>query len=132
MNSKAIPEEIIFNFCTKILPDFNIIMKNLEELHNDLSPSDFAIHLMELGRGQMSEVEDPSEKEVNFISDYVASLNQNKDEAFYFTAYAGGCVMGLVIDNVIPRDDLSRALYLIEQFAHDALDSSSIPGNKTD
>ncbi len=132
MNSKAIPEKIIFNFCIKILPDFNIIIKNLEDLHNDLSPSDFAMHLMDLGRGQMSGVDDPSEQEVGFMSDYVASLKLDTVEEVFFIAYAGGCVMGLVTANKVPQEDLPRALSLIETFAHDEFDSSSTPGNKTD
>ncbi len=117
MHSKTIPDEVVFNFCTKILPDFHKIMKNLEELNKDLSPNDFAMHLMELGRGQMCEVEDPSEQEVGFISDYVASLRlDNANEAF-FVAYAGGCIMGLVTAKEVPVEDLSRALSLIENFA---------------
>ena len=118
MNSDTIPEEVIFDFCTAILPDFRKIMKNLEELDHDLSVHDFGMHLMELGREQMSEVADPSEQNVEFMTAYVGSLDHNNEEESFFAAFAGGCIMGLVIINKVLREDFSRALGLIEDFAH--------------
>ncbi len=121
MGQKAIFDEIVFNFCNKILPEFRNIMNNLEELHSDLSPHAFAMNLMELGRGQMSEIDDPSEQDVGFISEYTESLNLDNKEEAYFAAYAGGCIMGLVIINEVPREDFSKALGLIEIFAQKEL-----------
>jgi len=116
MNSHAITDEKIFNFCTKVLPGFRKIMKNLEELDHDLSSHDFALHLMELGREQMSEVADPSEKELELMTGYVESLNYDNAEKAFFSAFVGGCVLGLVIINEVAREDFGRALQLIEDF----------------
>ena len=124
MNSNKIPDEIIFNFCSKILPEYHKIMKNLEELHGDLSPYAFAMNLMEFGRGQMSEVADPSEQDVGFIADYTESLNLDNTEEAFFISYAGGCIMGLVIINKVSREDFSKALRLIEDFAQKEFNSN--------
>ncbi len=117
MNSQTIPEEVIFEFCTTILPDFRKIMKNLETLDHNLSPHDFGMHLMELGRGQMSEVADPTEPDVELMTGYIGSLDHDNAEESFFTAFAGGCMMGLVIINKVASEDFSRALRLIEDFA---------------
>lgn len=117
MSSDTIPDEVVHNFCTKVLPEFRKIMKNLEELDQDLSNHDFAMHLMELGREQMSEVADPSEKDVELMTGYIESLDHDKEEEVFFAAFAGGCILGLVIINEVARKDFSRALRLIEDFA---------------
>lgn len=117
MNSRTISCEAIDNFCTKVLPQFRNIMKNLEGLDHDLSAHEFALHLMELGREQMSEVADPSEQDVELMSGYVETLDHNNAEETSFTAFAGGCILGLVIINEVDRADFTRALRLIENFA---------------
>lgn len=117
MNSRAISSEVILNFCNRILPEFRKIMTNLEELDHDLSSHDFALHLIELGREQMSGVADPSEQDFELMTGYIESLDHdNADEAF-FTAFAGGCILGLVIINEVPQEDFGRALRMIEDFA---------------
>ena len=123
MNPKTIPDEIIFKFCTKILAEFRNIMINLEELHRDLSPHDLAMNLMELGRGQMSGVADPSEQDVGFMTEYTESLNLHNAEESFFAAYTGGCIMGLVTINEVPREDFAKALRLIEVFAQKEFNS---------
>lgn len=117
MNPKKVPDEAIFNFCTKILPEFHGIMKNLEELHSDLSLHDFAMNLMDLGRGQISEIDEPSEQDVESIIRYIKTLNFDNAVRAFFTAYAGGCIMGLVSINEVTREDFVRALCLIEEFS---------------
>jgi hypothetical protein len=116
MNSNAMPDEVIYNFCTKVLPGFRKIMMNLEALDHELSSHDFALHLMELGREQMSEIADPSEKDLDLMTGYIESLDYDNAEKAFFSAFAGGCVLGLVIINEVAREDFSRALHLIEDF----------------
>ena len=116
MNSHAVPDEVILNFCTSVLPVFRNIMKNLEELDHELSSHDFALHLMELGREQMSEVADPGEKDLELMTGYIESLDYDTAEKAFFSAFAGGCVLGLVNINEVAREDFSRALLLIEKF----------------
>lgn len=116
MNSHAMPDERIFNFCTTVLPVFRNIMKNLEELDHDLSSHGLALHLMELGREQMSGVADPDEKDLKLMTGYIESLNYDNAEKAFFAAFAGGCVLGLVIINEVAREDFSGALLLIEDF----------------
>jgi hypothetical protein len=91
-------------------------MENLKELDHDLSPHDFALHLMELGREQMSEVADPSEQDVELMTGYIESLDHDNTEKAFFAAFAGGCIMGLVIINEVALEDFGRALRLIEDF----------------
>ena len=117
MNPKTITNELIFDFCAKILPEFHNIMKNLEELHNKLSPHDFAMNLMDLGRHQMSEVDNPGEQDIDFMTKYISSLNLDKTKEAFFTAYAGGCIMGLVNINEVAREDFGKALRFIEDRA---------------
>ncbi|MBI4848814.1 MAG: hypothetical protein HY808_09610 [Nitrospirae bacterium] len=116
MKSHAISDEVIFNFCTKVLPGFRKIMKNLEGLDHGLSSHDLALHLMDLGREQMSGVADPGEKDVELMTGHIKSLDYDNAEKAFFTAFAGGCVLGLVAINEVAREDLSRALCLIEDF----------------
>ncbi|MBI5739101.1 MAG: hypothetical protein HZA16_00135 [Nitrospirae bacterium] len=116
MNPHAIPAEVICNLCTAVLPGFRKIMKNLEGLDHKLSSHDFAMHLMELGRVQMSEVADPGEKDVELMAGYVESLDYDNAEKAFFNAFAGGCVLGLVMINEVAREDFGRALLLIEDF----------------
>jgi len=117
MNPRTIPNEAVVNFCTTILPEFRKIMENLKELDHDLSSHEFALHLMELGREQMSEVADPSEQEVELMDGYIESLDCDNAEEAFFTAFAGGCILGLVIINEVAEEDFGRALRLIEDFA---------------
>ena len=117
MNSHTIPDEVINKFCTTILADFQWIMKNLEELDHDLSSHEFAMHLMELGREQMSEVADPSEQDVELMTGYIESLDDDNAEEAYFTAFAGSCLLGLLIINKVTKEDFVRALHMIEGFA---------------
>ncbi len=117
MSPKTIPEDIIVKFCTKLLPEFRKIMINLEELCQESSPDTFAMNLMELGRGQMSEIADPTEKDVAFMSDYIKSLKFDDTEGNYFAVYAGGCILGLVLINQLPSEDFSTALCFVEEFA---------------
>jgi len=123
MNPKSIPDEAIFSFCTNILPEFHTIMKNLKELQNDLSLHDCAMNLMDLGRGQISEIDEPSEQDVEFIIRYTKSLHLDNTSEAFFTAYAGGCIMGLVTINEVAREDFSKALSLIEQFSQKEFNS---------
>jgi len=116
MKSHPIPDEVIFKLCSAVLPGFRKIMKNLEELDNGLSSHDFALHLMELGRVQMSEVADPGEKDVELMTGYVESLDHDNAEMAFFNAFAGGCLLGLVMINEVAREDFGRALLLIEDF----------------
>jgi hypothetical protein len=71
IHQKTISSKKIFSFCTNILPEFHLIMKNLEELQHKLSSHDFAMNLMDLGRQQMSEVDDPEEQDVVFTTKYI-------------------------------------------------------------
>ena len=116
MNSHAIPDEVVSNFCITILPGFREIMKNLEGRDHKLSSHDLALHLMELGRVQMSEVDDPSERDVELMTGYIGSLDYDNAEKAFFAAFAGGCMMGLVIINEVAQEDFGRALRLIEDF----------------
>lgn len=117
MTSRMITDEVIFNFCTTILPAFRKIMENLEELDHDLSPHEFGLHLMELGREQMSGVADPSEKDVELMAGYIESLDYDNTDRAFFTAFTSGCILGLVSINEVAREDFGRALRLIEDFA---------------
>lgn len=108
---------VITKFCTKVLPEFRKIMENLKELDHDLSSPEFALHLMELGREQMSEVADPSEKDVELMSVYIETLDHDNTEKAFFIAFAGGCILGLVTINEVAQEDFGRALRLIEDFA---------------
>jgi len=126
MNTHPMPDEAVVDFCTSILPVFRKIMKNLEELDHDLSSHDFAMHLMELGREQMSEIADPSEQDVELMSDYIESLDhENRDKAF-FAAFAGGCMLGLVIIHEVARKDFNRALHLIDGFSQKEFNRGAI------
>ncbi len=126
MNSHEIPDEVVFNFCTTILPDYRRIMKNLDALDQELSSHQMALHLMELGREQMSGVDDPGEQDVEFMSGYVESLDYDNAEEAFFNAFVGGCVMGLVIIKEVAREDFGRALRLIEDFAHKEFNSGAV------
>lgn len=117
MTSRMITDEVIFNFCTAVLPQFRAIMKNLEGLDHDLAAHEFALHLMELGREQMSEVADPGEQDVELMAEYIESLDYDNAEGAFFTAFTGGCMLGLVIINEVDRENFNRALRLIEDFA---------------
>lgn len=117
MNPRTITDAEITKFCTKVLPQFRKIMENLKELDHDLSPHEFGLHLMELGREQMSDVADPSEEDVELMAGYIESLDHNNAERAFFSAFAGGCILGLVIINEVTREDFGRALRLIEDFA---------------
>ncbi|MBI4681804.1 MAG: hypothetical protein HY757_01690 [Nitrospirae bacterium] len=64
----------------------------------------------------MSEVADPSEKDLELMAGYIESLDYANAEKAFFTAFAGGCVLGLVIINEVAREDFGRALHLIEEF----------------
>ncbi len=121
MKAQAITDAVISKFCMNILPGFRTIMKNLEALDHDLSSRQFALHLMELGREQMSEVADPSEQDVEAMIEYIDSLNHDNEQEAFFAAFAGGCIMGLIIIHEVAREDFSRALRLIEAFAQKEL-----------
>ncbi len=116
MAPKIVSNEKIHSFCTKVLPEFRKVMNNLEELRQDYSANMFAMNLMELGRLQMSEIADPTDQNVIFMSQYIESLDLDDTEGGYFTVYAGGCIMGLVQINEVPMEQFSTALLVVEEF----------------
>jgi hypothetical protein len=95
---KGFSEEVIEEFCSGKIQDFNNLLPNLKRLHPEWSTNQLAVNLMEFGRGQISGIGDPDDKDVNFFKRYLAALEKEncKEDKFFLAAYLGGCIMGLV------------------------------------
>ena len=117
MNSRPISEDVIFKFCKALVVDYRMIVKNLEKMDDELSLDELAMQLMELGRFQFSEVADPTEQDVESMAGYVELMDFANEEEAFFSAFAAGCMLGLVIINEVAQEDYSNALRLIEEFA---------------
>jgi len=117
MDSKMVPDEIILRLCAQILPDFHEIRQELEQFDPEMSRHAFAVTLMEFGRGRMSGVDEPEEKDIVFMNNYIDSLNFDNAGAAFFSAYSGGCLMGLASINKLRPEDFSNALQVSENFA---------------
>ncbi len=117
MNSRPISEDVIFKFCKALVVDYRMIVKNLKKMDDELSLDELAIQLMELGRFQFSEVADPTEQDVESMAGYVELMDFANEEEAFFSAFAAGCMLGLVIINEVAQEDYSNALRLIEEFA---------------
>ena len=116
MNSRPISEDVIFKFCKALVVDYRMIVKNLEKMDDELSLDELAMQLMELGRFQFSEVADPTEQDVESMAGYVELMDFANEEEAFFSAFAAGCMLGLVIINEVAQEDYSNALRLIEEF----------------
>jgi len=121
MNNEANLDEMVWNFCGRIVPDYRNISSKLKEVHPEWSVSILAENLMEFGRGEISQVEDPREKDFQFANQYVGSLNLDNPDIALFTAYAGGCIMGLVQSEQLPGTSFIDALKVSAHFAQTEL-----------
>jgi len=110
---------IIGDFCRRVMPDFKEIRLNLEELHPEWSKRDFAANLMEFGRGQISKIDEQKQDDLDFIVKYVDSLKFDNLESALFSAYAGGCIMGLVQTDQLSSSDFVAALQFSAKFGRD-------------
>ncbi|MFA5260779.1 MAG: hypothetical protein WC450_06070 [Candidatus Omnitrophota bacterium] len=107
----------IMDFCNRILPDYQQIKARLVQEHPDWPARELALNLMDIGRGQISGEADPSLQDLSFIANYVSSLNFENPDAALFTAYSGGCVMGLVVKDKLPARHFMDALKLSAHMA---------------
>jgi hypothetical protein len=121
MNYEARLDALVTGFCSRILLDFRDLKPNLQQRHPEWSGHDLAANLMEFGRGQISEVDKPSQKDIQFITKYVDALNFEDPEVALFTAYAGGCIMGLVQSEQLPGANFVHALQVSAHFAQSEL-----------
>ena len=111
-------DENISNFCSHLLHDYDQIKMSLQTLHPDWSDQDLAKNLMEFGRGQYSGIAEPSEKEIRLIVMYVDSLTFSDKDISFFTAYSGGCIMGLIMTSELTPDQFTPALEISVDFAN--------------
>ena len=116
-------EVLVSDFCARILPDFSQLKPKLRELHPEWEPRELAMNLMEFGRGLISNVAKPSADHVAFIQRFTDALVFDDAQVGLFTAYAGGCLMGLTIKGQLQPDTLVEALELAAQFAQTRLGS---------
>jgi hypothetical protein len=107
----------IMDFCNRVLPDYQQIKGRLVREHPEWPAQELALNLMDIGRGQISGEADPSFHDVTFISNYVLSLNFENPDVALFTAYSGGCMMGLVVKNKLPARHFLDALKLSAHMA---------------
>jgi len=111
-----VTEELIFEFCRNLSMDFQCLVPRLEELHPEWSTRDFASNLMEFGRGQISEIGEPDDKDYDFYNRYLSALNFENKEFALPAAYFAGCVMGLVQRGHLPPDEFVQAVELSKKF----------------
>ncbi len=107
----------IMDFCRRIVPNYQDISHKLMRLHPEWTTRDLAGNLMEFGRGQVSGIEDPSEHDFQFMTKYIGALNLENPEIALFTAYAGGCIMGLVQSKQLIETEFTTALKVSAYFA---------------
>lgn len=110
-------EETIKDFLKRILPDFKHLIEDLKKIHPEWSESDLAGNIMEFGRGQISEIEEPKEKDIKFIDSYIKSLKFDSSLKPFFVAYSAGCIMGLVQSNQLSPDKFIETVKLSRQFS---------------
>ncbi len=109
--------EHISEYCNRILPDFKNLKESLQRRHPGWSQFELALNLMELGRAQTSGIDAPSPKDGEFILSYVRSLNFENFNAALFSAYSGGCIMGLVLKGELKAQYFIDALKLSSHIA---------------
>jgi len=107
----------VIDFCNRILPDYRQIKAKLIQEHPDWPAQELALNLMDIGRAQISGEAAPSFHDLTFTSDYVLSLNFENQDVALFTAYSGGCIMGLVVKNKLPARHFLDALKLSAHMA---------------
>lgn len=110
-------EELIKDFCRRIGPDFETVRHNLQSAYPDWDLRTLAGNLMEFGRGQISEIDNPTEQDTSFIVAHMKSLRLDYPEAAMFHAYASGCILGLVISKQLDATMLIPAIELAAQAA---------------
>ena len=107
----------IMDLCNRLLPDYQQIKARLIQGHPEWSAQELALNLMEVGRGQIAGEGEPSVNDLTFITNYVLSLNFENPDVALFTAYSGGCVMGLVVTDKLPARQFIDALKLSAHMA---------------
>jgi len=114
-----VTEELIFEFCRNLSMDFQRLVSKLEQLHPEWSTRDFACNLMEFGRGQISEIGEPDDKDYDFYNRYLSALNFDNKPMALPAAYFAGCIMGLVQRGHLPPDEFVQAVELTKQYAEE-------------
>ncbi len=117
MNNNLTLDELIWDFCSRILGDFRNLKNKFQQLHPEWSEPELAVNLMEFGRGLISGVDEPSDKDLQLMPKYVGSLSFENPEAALFVAYAGGCIMGLIQAKQLSGEDFIEALKMSAHFA---------------
>ena len=114
-----VTKELIFEFCDNLSLDFQCLAPRLEQLHPEWSTRDFACNLMEFGRGQISEIGEPDEKDYDFYNRYLSCLDFERRDIALPAAYFAGCIMGLVQRGHLPPDEFVQAVELTRKFAEE-------------
>lgn len=114
-------EDLIFDFCENLIEHFPKLVKNMGELHPDWDTTKLALNLMEFGRGQISEVGEPTDKDCNFYNRYLGSVSMEVKDKALATAYLGGCIMGLVQKQHIKPDQFIQALEYSQKFINEEI-----------
>jgi hypothetical protein len=117
-----VTEELIFEFCKNLSMDLQCLVPKLEILHPEWDAKSFASNLMELGRGQISEIGEPNDKDYDFYNRYLSSLDFSHKQTAFSAAYFAGCVMGLVQKGHLPPDEFVQAVEFSRKFAEDELE----------
>ena len=107
----------VMDLCNRLLPDYQQIKVRLVRGHPEWAAQEMALNLMKIGLGQISGEGEPSLNDLTFIANYVSSLNFDNPDVALFTAYSGGCVMGLVVTNKLPARQFMDALKLSAHMA---------------
>jgi len=110
-------EEFIKDFCVEKSKDYKNLLPNLRKLHPEWSENQLAINLMEFGRGQISCIGVPNEKDINFFKRYLGSFREREKKIFLISAYLGGCVMGLVQKGHLSPNNFMDAMEVSKKIA---------------
>ena len=110
-------KELINDFCVRLVPDFAKLVSELRKLHPEWSVQYFAGNLMEFGRGQISGIDEPNERDLSFYKSYLGTLNFDKAQSALYSAYATGCLMGLVQRGELTPDQFIESVDISRQFA---------------
>ncbi len=116
-------KELTIDFCLRLVPNFTKLVCELQKLHPEWSVQYLAGNLMEFGRGQTSGIVEPNEKDLAFYKSYLAALNFDQAQSALFSAYATGCLMGLVQNGELTPAQFIESVEISRQFAENCMDT---------
>jgi hypothetical protein len=106
--------ESVAEACERLADDFEQVRASYLAANPDWTSAELAAHLMDLGRAQISGVEQCAAADLDLLSRHMGAVAVPGQKARQFCAFATGCLMGWVANGELSEEQLTDALHVVK------------------